>query len=272
MIMDKDPAFLFYSKDWLEGTAEMFPEEKGVYIDLLAHQHQRGELPSDSRRLAKMVGISSTDFDKIWEGIKHKFERTLERTLNRKLERVMSERYSKGRKNKLIGTFGFVLKKLDLPKSTENELRKMFNVNELLDNDFKNIDSERYTERCTEWCQNAIAVIGNANEDKNTTTYISTTRDFYNKQLSSITEKNGASENYRTLVDFLYGKNELGKQMDCWLQLRDQLSYDQFQKLLRKSVEKKRKIKDMIISGYNDRKYLKGKVSFYATLNSWMNR
>jgi len=53
--MSKDPAFLFYPKDWLSGTAEYMPDEKGVYIDLLCHQHQKGSLPSDTERLARII-------------------------------------------------------------------------------------------------------------------------------------------------------------------------------------------------------------------------
>ena len=69
----KDPAFLFYPKDWLEGTAHMMPEEKGVYIDLLAHQHQRDYLPNDLNRLARISGLSIKKFSKIWDVINEKF-------------------------------------------------------------------------------------------------------------------------------------------------------------------------------------------------------
>ena len=42
--MAKDPAFLFYSSDFLTGTADMTNEEKGQYITLLCLQHQKGRL------------------------------------------------------------------------------------------------------------------------------------------------------------------------------------------------------------------------------------
>ena len=71
--MSKDPAVLFYTKDWLEGTVDMFPEEKGVYIDLLCYQHQKGFLPSNQRRLAKITGISEEKFIQIWQEIRSKF-------------------------------------------------------------------------------------------------------------------------------------------------------------------------------------------------------
>ena len=40
----KDPAFLFYSSDFLSGTMLMTDEEIGQYIKLLCLQHQKGHL------------------------------------------------------------------------------------------------------------------------------------------------------------------------------------------------------------------------------------
>jgi uncharacterized protein YdaU (DUF1376 family) len=42
--MAKDPAFLFYTSDFLTGTSFMTDEEVGIYIRLLAQQHQCGGL------------------------------------------------------------------------------------------------------------------------------------------------------------------------------------------------------------------------------------
>jgi uncharacterized protein YdaU (DUF1376 family) len=40
----KDPAFLFYPQDFLVGTYHMSNEQVGMYIRLLANQHQTGHL------------------------------------------------------------------------------------------------------------------------------------------------------------------------------------------------------------------------------------
>ena len=40
----KDPAFLFYSSDFLSGTLLMTDEQIGQYIKLLCLQHQKGHL------------------------------------------------------------------------------------------------------------------------------------------------------------------------------------------------------------------------------------
>lgn len=43
----KDPAFLFYSSDFLSGTMLMSNEEVGIYIKLLCLQHQQGHLKEE---------------------------------------------------------------------------------------------------------------------------------------------------------------------------------------------------------------------------------
>lgn len=53
--MAKDPAFLFYSQDFLVGTMFMTNEQVGKYIKLLCVQHQKG-------------GISKKDMENICEG------------------------------------------------------------------------------------------------------------------------------------------------------------------------------------------------------------
>ena len=42
--MAKDPAFLFYSSDFLTGISDLTMEERGQYITLLCIQHQKGKL------------------------------------------------------------------------------------------------------------------------------------------------------------------------------------------------------------------------------------
>ena len=49
--MAKDPAFLFYSGDFLTGVADLTFEERGQYITLLALQHQKGHLTEKAIRI-----------------------------------------------------------------------------------------------------------------------------------------------------------------------------------------------------------------------------
>lgn len=46
--MAKDPAYLFYSSDFLTGTAFMSFEDRGKYITILCHMHQHGRLHMQS--------------------------------------------------------------------------------------------------------------------------------------------------------------------------------------------------------------------------------
>ncbi|MHB1688241.1 MAG: hypothetical protein ACYCVH_12820 [Ignavibacteriaceae bacterium] len=62
--MAKDPAFLFYSSDFLIGTAELTNEEVGQYIRILAYLHQKGRLREKSIQI--LVGD-------VHENIKEKF-------------------------------------------------------------------------------------------------------------------------------------------------------------------------------------------------------
>lgn len=161
--MAKDPAFLFYSKDWLEGTAEMTPEEKGVYIDLLAHQHQKGDLPPEPKRLAKLVGLSELDFTSIWFDLGKKFKlQSNNRLVNRKLTELMTERSEKGRKNKIIGTLASVVRLSDKPYDVKYLAKKNFDYTEFWDT-----EETELTEKITEWFTIRLKSIVNENEDGN---------------------------------------------------------------------------------------------------------
>lgn len=56
--MAKDPAFLFYSQDFIVGTNFMNYEQRGKYITLLCYQHQYGKLTEEH-----MINICKT-YDK----------------------------------------------------------------------------------------------------------------------------------------------------------------------------------------------------------------
>jgi len=50
--MSKDPAFLFYSSDFMMGVSDLTMEERGQYITLLCLQHQKGHLRPKSVSIA----------------------------------------------------------------------------------------------------------------------------------------------------------------------------------------------------------------------------
>lgn len=49
--MAKDPAFLFYTSDFITGISDLTMEERGQYITLLCLQHQKGHLSEKTIRL-----------------------------------------------------------------------------------------------------------------------------------------------------------------------------------------------------------------------------
>lgn len=161
MAKKKDYAFLFEPHKWLEGTAGLQPEEKGIYIDLLCHQHQKGDLPNDTKRLARLVGLSESDFLPLWEEVKNKFLITLEGRLhNRKLTETVTERLTKSYTNKVTATLAVLVRNAQRngkPFGTPNvqpiflkQIKEEFNIN-----NFKPFSTEHETkiatERLTEW-------------------------------------------------------------------------------------------------------------------------
>lgn len=89
----KDPAFLFYGKDFYEGTRTMLPEERACIIDLLIYQHQHnGYIPNDIKRL-KMY-CSGIDEDTLLATLEAKFILTDTGWQNGKMQILTEERNS----------------------------------------------------------------------------------------------------------------------------------------------------------------------------------
>ena len=59
MAENKDPAFLFYSSDFLVGVSDMTMEERGQYITLLCLQHTKGHLTKKNI----LVGVGQVSDD-----------------------------------------------------------------------------------------------------------------------------------------------------------------------------------------------------------------
>lgn len=87
----KDPAFLFYSNDFLSGTMLMSNEEVGIYIKLLCLQHQQGHLEEKDML---SIGATKKVFSKFIKDNKGYY-------YNERLEYEANKRkaYSESRKN-----------------------------------------------------------------------------------------------------------------------------------------------------------------------------
>ena len=91
--MSKDPAFLFYSADFIVGTLMMTNEQIGQYIKLLCLQHQQGHLAEDN-----ILAFTQTKDSPVFQ----KFIKDPEgRYYNQRLEEESSKRkaYCKSRSN-----------------------------------------------------------------------------------------------------------------------------------------------------------------------------
>jgi len=105
----KDPAFLFYSRDFYEGTRSMLPEERACYIDLLIYQHQYKLIPLDLKRVYMYCsGISSEIVDFV---LNNKFDKTEDGYFNAKLLEVSKEREVFSKKQSENGQLGNFYKK-----------------------------------------------------------------------------------------------------------------------------------------------------------------
>lgn len=107
--MAKDPAFLFYSKDFYEGTRMMLPEERACYIDLLIYQHQNGKIPSDLRRV--LMYCSGIDKATLEATLEAKFKQTENGWINETLSKKIQERKEYTSKQSVNGRVGQFWKK-----------------------------------------------------------------------------------------------------------------------------------------------------------------
>ena len=96
----KDPAMLFYPRDFLVGVAFMDMAERGQYITLLCYQQQHGHLTMDE--MTKVVGaVSPTVLEKfiVDENGKY-YNRRAEEEIERRNAYVMSRARNRARPNK----------------------------------------------------------------------------------------------------------------------------------------------------------------------------
>jgi uncharacterized protein YdaU (DUF1376 family) len=95
--ISKAPAFQFYPKDFLtdENVRVMSLQERGAYITLICLCWTEGSLPSDANRLARLCGIPSTMFRKLWPAIAVCFrEAGDDRLIHPRLEREREKQTS----------------------------------------------------------------------------------------------------------------------------------------------------------------------------------
>jgi len=127
--MSKDPAFLFYSKDFYEATRTMLPKERACYIDLLIYQHQNEYIPNEIERIS--MYCSGIDEATLQATLQAKFKLCDKGWYNERLFEVIEQRKAFGEKqsdNGLIGQF-FKKAKSSLPSKDYSKLKDfIYNV------------------------------------------------------------------------------------------------------------------------------------------------
>lgn len=155
----KDPAFLFYSSDFLSGTMLMTDEEIGQYIKLLCLQHQKGHLKEKD-----MLNICKTYNEDIFSKFKKDEEGNY---YNERLEYEANKRkaYSESRRNnrKKKETY-----EKDMKNICNSYEQHMGNANA---NENRNINKNKNNSKVNDSCVNDLQVI----------------IDFYNENIGLIT-------------------------------------------------------------------------------------
>ena len=120
-MVQTDPAFLFYSRDFYEGTRMMLPEERACYIDLMIYQHQHGFIPSDTMRMMLYCGgVSEAVLIAVLEA---KFKQCESGWYNERLQKVIEDREDYKVKQSKNGKIGQFYKKSKALLSTSNYKR-----------------------------------------------------------------------------------------------------------------------------------------------------
>lgn len=123
----KDPAFLFYTKDFQSGTQDMSCEEVGAYIRLLMYQHQHNFIPDNKERMMRITGIFSEEkFDSVWEMIDIKFEKMANHLVNQRLNQEMNQRQENKPKKIASATLAGLISSRKLAKKQVFEIKKNF--------------------------------------------------------------------------------------------------------------------------------------------------
>lgn len=170
--MGKDPAFLFYTKDFQTGTQDMSCEELGAYLRLLMYQHQHAFIPNDRERMMRITGIFSVDkFEFVWNTLKKKFYLNGDHLVNQRLNHESTER-SKSKPKKYAASVlaGLISSSKNIDDPTKFKIKKSFRLN-----DFLSFGEEEMNLKIRDWFSKMVNQMvnnlgnenGDANEDKN---------------------------------------------------------------------------------------------------------
>ena len=154
--MSKDPAFLFYSSDFLTGISDLTMEERGQYITLLCLQHQKGALSPKTIKIS--VGDVSSD-------VMSKFEQDeAGNFLNKRLQNVIELREKYVPYKIASATLGGLLNtSRNLKASEKKKIKQSFNIE-----DFTNLKTkEEIKHSVKEWFKHQLSICLTIYENEN---------------------------------------------------------------------------------------------------------
>jgi uncharacterized protein YdaU (DUF1376 family) len=168
----KDPAFLFYSKDFYEGTRMMLPEERACYVDLLIYQHQNGTIPNDTRRL--LMYCSGCTEQTIKDVLNQKFNQMVDGWLNVRLAEEIAKRSTNKPKKTAAACFAGLISRSKLNKKQQEKIKKLFIMDDFIKENGEVIKDENLIKsKVREWFKKMVNQMvnnkanANANEDGN---------------------------------------------------------------------------------------------------------
>lgn len=86
MAPQKSPAFQFYPKDFLTGTATMSLQEVGAYMRLLCYAWDAGSVPNDPKERSRICACSRAQERELWKKVGIKFSLQNDVFLNERME------------------------------------------------------------------------------------------------------------------------------------------------------------------------------------------
>ena len=127
----KDPAFLFYSTAFYEGTRMMLPEERACYLDLMIYQHQNGPIPLNTSRMHMYcTGISNQVVNQV---LNEKFKETELGWVSEKMCEVVDERGKSNPKKRAYATLAGLLSSNSISTKQAEKIKKEFKVDLYID-------------------------------------------------------------------------------------------------------------------------------------------
>lgn len=103
----KPPAFQMYANDFITGAMTMSLAERGAYATLMCQQWDKGGIPDDPDKLARLMVCDRSEAVLIWDAIRSKFERGPDGLYrNQRIETERKKQRAFRRKQKKNGKLG----------------------------------------------------------------------------------------------------------------------------------------------------------------------